>query len=166
MQTTGKIKTHNLGYPRIGENRELKRATEAFWNGSITEAKLVAHAAELRKRHWQKQKALGIDLIPSNDFSFYDQMKLLDGFVAFRYPADIGPGVWDIHSPRVPSVDEMESLLRKALVVLPEQLWVNPDCGLKTRRWEEVVPALENLVQASHHLRQAVAKERGRAVTS
>lgn len=95
------------------------------------------------------------------------QMELLAAFVEFRYPADIGPGVWDIHSPRVPSVDEMENLLRKALVVLtPEQLWVNPDCGLKTRRWEEVVPALENLVEASRRLRQTVAKEPGRAVTS
>jgi len=85
------------------------------------------------------------------------QMELLAAFVEFRYPADIGPGVWDIHSPRVPSVDEMEDLLRKALVVLtPEQLWVNPDCGLKTRRWEEVIPALENMVQASHRLRQTV----------
>jgi 5-methyltetrahydropteroyltriglutamate--homocysteine methyltransferase len=85
------------------------------------------------------------------------QMELLAAFVEFRYPADIGPGVWDIHSPRVPSADEMEDLLRKALVVLtPEQLWVNPDCGLKTRRWEEVIPALENMVQASHHLRQTV----------
>ncbi len=74
MQTIGKIKTHNLGYPRIGENRELKRATEAFWNGSITEAQLFANAAKLRRHHWQKQQAIGIDLIPSNDFSFYDQM--------------------------------------------------------------------------------------------
>src|SRR3982074_2810223 len=74
MQTTEKIKTHNLGYPRIGEGRELKRATEAFWNGTLTEAELLAHAAELRGHHWQKQQALGIDLIPSNDFSLYDQM--------------------------------------------------------------------------------------------
>ncbi len=74
MQTTEKIKTHNLGYPRIGESRELKRATEAFWNGTITEAELLAKAAELRRHHWQKQQALGIDLIPSNDFSLYDQM--------------------------------------------------------------------------------------------
>jgi 5-methyltetrahydropteroyltriglutamate--homocysteine methyltransferase len=83
------------------------------------------------------------------------QMELLSAFVTYRYPADIGPGIWDIHSPRVPSVDEMENLLRKALVVLtPEQLWVNPDCGLKTRRWEEVIPALENLVKASARLRR------------
>ena len=69
MQTTEKIKTHNLGYPRIGESRELKRATEAFWNGTITEAELLAKAAELRRHHWQKQQALGIDLIPSKDRS-------------------------------------------------------------------------------------------------
>jgi 5-methyltetrahydropteroyltriglutamate--homocysteine methyltransferase len=88
------------------------------------------------------------------------QMELLAAFAEFRYPADIGPGVWDIHSPRVPSADEMEDLLRKALVVLtPEQLWVNPDCGLKTRRWEEVIPALENMVQASHRLRQTVGSD-------
>jgi 5-methyltetrahydropteroyltriglutamate--homocysteine methyltransferase len=94
------------------------------------------------------------------------QMELLAAFVEFRYPADIGPGVWDIHSPRVPSVDEMENLLRKALVVLtPEQLWVNPDCGLKTRRWEEVVPALENMVQAGRRLRETVGSETGTAVT-
>jgi 5-methyltetrahydropteroyltriglutamate--homocysteine methyltransferase len=95
------------------------------------------------------------------------QMELLSAFVEFRYPADIGPGVWDIHSPRVPSVDEMENLLRKALVVLtPEQLWVNPDCGLKTRRWEEVIPALENLVQACRRLRQTVALEPRATTTS
>jgi 5-methyltetrahydropteroyltriglutamate--homocysteine methyltransferase len=94
------------------------------------------------------------------------QMELLAAFVEFRYPAEIGPGVWDIHSPRVPSVDEMENLLRKALVVLtPEQLWVNPDCGLKTRRWEEVVPALEHMVQASRRLRKTVGSETGTAVT-
>jgi 5-methyltetrahydropteroyltriglutamate--homocysteine methyltransferase len=86
------------------------------------------------------------------------QMELLAAFVEFLYPADVGPGVWDVHSPRVPSVDEMENLLRKALVVLrPEQLWVNPDCGLKTRQWEQVVPALENLVEASRRLRESVA---------
>lgn len=87
------------------------------------------------------------------------QMELLEAFVDFRYPADIGPGVWDIHSPRVPSVDEMESLLRKALNVLqPEQVWVNPDCGLKTRGWEEVAPALTNIVAAARRVRVTVGK--------
>ena len=81
-------------------------------------------------------------------------MELLDAFVSFAYPNDIGPGVYDIHSPRVPSQREMEALLEKALDVLkPGQLWVNPDCGLKTRGWAEVKPALVSMVAAAHALR-------------
>jgi 5-methyltetrahydropteroyltriglutamate--homocysteine methyltransferase len=81
-------------------------------------------------------------------------MELLGAFAQFRYPNDIGPGVWDIHSPRVPSADEMLGLIRAAAKVIPkERLWVNPDCGLKTRRWEEVKPALQNLVAAAHQAR-------------
>jgi 5-methyltetrahydropteroyltriglutamate--homocysteine methyltransferase len=82
-------------------------------------------------------------------------MELLDAFVRFRYPNCIGPGVYDIHSPRVPSVDEMTDRLRKALAVLrPEQLWVNPDCGLKTRDWSEVRASLANLVAAARRIRE------------
>ena len=82
------------------------------------------------------------------------KMELLDSFDEFDYPNEIGPGVYDIHSPRVPSVEEMESLIRTALDVLePSQMWVNPDCGLKTRRWVEVQPALENMVQAAENVR-------------
>jgi 5-methyltetrahydropteroyltriglutamate--homocysteine methyltransferase len=82
-------------------------------------------------------------------------MELLDAFVSFAYPNDIGPGVYDIHSPRVPSQGEMEALLEKALDVLkPGQLWVNPDCGLKTRGWAEVKPALVSMVAAAHALRK------------
>ena len=66
--------THNLGYPRIGENRELKRATEAFWKSDLSIDELVKTGSELRKTNWMKQKKAGIDLIPVNDFSFYDQM--------------------------------------------------------------------------------------------
>ena len=85
-------------------------------------------------------------------------MELLDGFAHSRYPMDVGPGVYDIHSPRVASADEMGDLLNKALAVLsPEQLWVNPDCGLKTRRWEEVRPSLVNMVQAAKSLREKSA---------
>lgn len=88
-------------------------------------------------------------------------MELLDAFTAYHYPNPIGPGVYDIHSPRIPSVDEMVTLLRKAAQVLaPEQVWVNPDCGLKTRRWEEVRPALGAMVQAAHTLRQEYARTR------
>ena len=81
-------------------------------------------------------------------------MELLDAFVRFRYPNEIGPGVYDIHSPRVPATESMVQLLRKALEVLqPEQIWVNPDCGLKTRRWEEVRPSLVNMVAAAQVMR-------------
>ena len=82
-------------------------------------------------------------------------MELLDGFGKFAYPNDIGPGVYDIHSPRVPRVEEMERLLRKARSVIPDaRLWVNPDCGLKTRGWPETCEALSNMVLAARKLRQ------------
>ncbi|WP_270089355.1 5-methyltetrahydropteroyltriglutamate--homocysteine S-methyltransferase [Sphingobacterium sp. SYP-B4668] len=83
------------------------------------------------------------------------QMKLLNAFAGdFKYPNDIGPGVYDIHSPRVPSTEEMVDLLRKAKAVVPaEQLWVNPDCGLKTRAWPETKAALESMVEAAKILR-------------
>jgi 5-methyltetrahydropteroyltriglutamate--homocysteine methyltransferase len=85
------------------------------------------------------------------------QMELLGAFAAFRYPNEIGPGVYDIHSPRVPSQPEVEQLLDKAPAVLaPEQIWVNPDCGLKTRKWEEVKPALVAMIAAARALRARV----------
>jgi 5-methyltetrahydropteroyltriglutamate--homocysteine methyltransferase len=83
-------------------------------------------------------------------------MELLDAFVRYKYPNEIGPGVYDIHSPRVPSVAEMVRLLRKAAAVLPaDQLWVNPDCGLKTRKWPETTESLTNMVAAAQQMRQA-----------
>jgi 5-methyltetrahydropteroyltriglutamate--homocysteine methyltransferase len=87
------------------------------------------------------------------------QMELLKAFEAYRYPNEIGPGVYDIHSPRVPGADEMRALLHAAVKYLsPEQIWVNPDCGLKTRRWEEVRPALANMVRAANAIRQELAQ--------
>lgn len=78
------------------------------------------------------------------------QMELLNAFADFKYPNEIGPGVYDIHSPRVPSKEEMLELLKKAQAVIPaQQLWVNPDCGLKTRHWEETEKALIAMVEAS-----------------
>ncbi len=83
------------------------------------------------------------------------RMGLLDAFTHYHYPNGIGPGIWDIHSPRAPSLEEMTGLLQKACGVLsPANLWVNPDCGLKTRKWEEVVPALRNMVDAARRLRE------------
>jgi 5-methyltetrahydropteroyltriglutamate--homocysteine methyltransferase len=85
-------------------------------------------------------------------------MELLQAFLDFDYPNEIGPGVWDIHSPRVPSAEEMAGLLRRATNRIPvERLWVNPDCGLKTRGWAEVRPAMENLVAAARRLRAELA---------
>jgi 5-methyltetrahydropteroyltriglutamate--homocysteine methyltransferase len=82
------------------------------------------------------------------------QMELLDVFAGYRYPAEIGPGVYDIHSPRVPAVDEMAKLLKAAAQRLPaDQLWVNPDCGLKTRKWPETRLAVENMVAAAQAVR-------------
>jgi 5-methyltetrahydropteroyltriglutamate--homocysteine methyltransferase len=90
-------------------------------------------------------------------------MELLDAFAGFQYPNDIGPGVYDIHSPRVPSQAEMEDLLEKALKVLsPQQLWVNPDCGLKTRGWAEVKPALVSMVAAAKAVRSKLEKSNAR----
>jgi 5-methyltetrahydropteroyltriglutamate--homocysteine methyltransferase len=86
------------------------------------------------------------------------QMELLQTFAQYRYPNEIGPGVYDIHSPRIPLVEEMVDLLRKAATVLsPVQVWVNPDCGLKTRRWEEVRPALIAMVEAARVVRADLA---------
>ncbi len=86
-------------------------------------------------------------------------MEILEAFRTFKYPNEVGPGVYDIHSPRIPSADEMAALLEKAVQALsPDQLWVNPDCGLKTRRWEEVIPALTNMVAAAKRLREQYAK--------
>ena len=82
-------------------------------------------------------------------------MELLRGFGEFSYPNEIGPGVYDIHSPRVPEVDEMVRLMQKAQAVVPrENLWINPDCGLKTRGWPETEAALRNMVQAAIVVRQ------------
>eukprot|EP00190_Bangiopsis_sp_CCMP1999_P007480 CAMPEP_0198725618 /NCGR_PEP_ID=MMETSP1475-20131203/2898_1 /TAXON_ID= ORGANISM="Unidentified sp., Strain CCMP1999" /NCGR_SAMPLE_ID=MMETSP1475 /ASSEMBLY_ACC=CAM_ASM_001111 /LENGTH=778 /DNA_ID=CAMNT_0044487421 /DNA_START=185 /DNA_END=2521 /DNA_ORIENTATION=- len=84
------------------------------------------------------------------------QMELLDAFCRFKYPSEIGPGVYDIHSPRVPAKDEILVLLRKAAdVIPPSNLWVNPDCGLKTRGWEETEPALKLMVEAAQEIRQS-----------
>jgi 5-methyltetrahydropteroyltriglutamate--homocysteine methyltransferase len=81
-------------------------------------------------------------------------MELLEAFSEFAYPNEIGPGVYDIHSPNIPTVDSMVRMIQKASRDIPPQrLWVNPDCGLKTRQWAEVIPALANMVEATKVLR-------------
>src|SRR5882672_7304166 len=91
-------------------------------------------------------------------------MELLEGFGEFRYPNEIGPGVYDIHSPRVPDAGEMLKLLEKAARVIPlERLWVNPDCGLKTRGWPETEAALARMVEAARSMRARAATREHRA---
>jgi 5-methyltetrahydropteroyltriglutamate--homocysteine methyltransferase len=83
-------------------------------------------------------------------------MELLDAFEHFQYPNEIGPGVYDIHSPNIPTQDQIVRLMQQAATrIPPERLWVNPDCGLKTRQWGEVIPALQNMVAAAKALREA-----------
>ena len=85
-------------------------------------------------------------------------MELLDAFIDFKYPNEIGPGVYDIHSPRVPDKQEMVDLLKKAHNVLKkEQIWVNPDCGLKTRGWPETKDALKAMVDATKEVRSSIS---------
>ncbi|MEM9494863.1 MAG: 5-methyltetrahydropteroyltriglutamate--homocysteine S-methyltransferase [Pseudomonadota bacterium] len=86
------------------------------------------------------------------------QMELLEDFKDFNYPNEIGPGVWDIHSPRVPYTEEMVTLIEKAVKVIPaERIWVNPDCGLKTRGWPEVEASIEKMVSAAATLRESIS---------
>jgi len=81
-------------------------------------------------------------------------MEILSAFSRFNYPNEIGPGVYDIHSPRLPQAHEIEQLLRQALMVIPAaRLWVNPDCGLKTRNWQQVEAALASMVAVARTLR-------------
>jgi 5-methyltetrahydropteroyltriglutamate--homocysteine methyltransferase len=88
-------------------------------------------------------------------------MELLEAFSDFEYPNEIGPGVYDIHSPNVPEVGQMVHLMRRAAEGVPaERLWVNPDCGLKTRGWAEVEPSLRNMVAAARQLRRELGVER------
>ena len=84
-------------------------------------------------------------------------MELLEAFDQFKYPNAIGPGVYDIHSPNIPTTQHMVELMKKAAEQIPaERLWVNPDCGLKTRQWSEVTPALANMVAAAKTLRASL----------
>ncbi len=85
-------------------------------------------------------------------------MELLDVFNSFKYPNEIGPGVYDIHTPNIPTQEHITQLLKKAAERIPvERLWINPDCGLKTRQWAEVIPALKNMVAVAQQLRSAMA---------
>ena len=153
--------------PAIREGLPLRRADWATYLAWATRAFRVAASAvrDDTQIHTHMCYAEFNDILP--DIAAMDadvitietsrsDMELLRGFGHFRYPNEIGPGVYDIHSPRVPDTAEMLRLLKKATEVIPAgQLWVNPDCGLKTRAWPETEAALQRMVAAARTLRQA-----------
>lgn len=163
------IKVIQIDEPAIREGLPLKRADWAAYLKWAGEAfRLSSYGcADTTQIHTHMCYSEFNDILPAIADLDADvitietsrsDMELLTAFGDFKYPNDIGPGVYDIHSPRVPEQSEIEHLLRKALDVIPaERLWVNPDCGLKTRGWPETLSALENMVAVTKKLRQELA---------
>ncbi|MBI3526410.1 MAG: 5-methyltetrahydropteroyltriglutamate--homocysteine S-methyltransferase [Betaproteobacteria bacterium] len=152
--------------PAFREGLPLKRRNwESYLDWAVHAFKLsAAAAADETQIHTHMCYSEFNDILPAIAAMDADvitietsrsKMELLDGFGQFSYPNEIGPGVYDIHSPRVPSTDEMTRLLERACgVIPPERLWVNPDCGLKTRGWPETEAALRSMVEAAHRMRK------------
>ena len=178
-----------LGTPRIGPRRELKLALERYWSGKNDENALLTTAAALRAANWARQKALGVTVIPSNDFSLYDHVLdtsvmvgaipphygwtggtvSLETYFAMARGSNGGPGqpahdhVGQGHSSCAAAQEMTKWFDTNYHYMVPElarrrlsdrQIWINPDCGLKTRTWEEVKPALANMVEAAQRIRQ------------
>ena len=165
------IKVIQIDEPAIREGLPLRKADRASYldwavtafrisaSGVLDETQIHTHMCYSEFNDIIKHIAsMDADVITIE--TSRSQMELLEAFADFKYPAEIGPGVYDIHSPRVPSVDEMVSLLEKAAALLPAgNIWVNPDCGLKTRKWPETQIALENMVRAAGVAREVFSKE-------
>ena len=155
--------------PALREGLPLQKAKWHFYlDWAVRAFKLSASvAADTTQIHTHMCYAEFNDILPSIAAMDADvitietsrsAMELLDGFGEFDYPNEIGPGVYDIHSPRIPSVEAIEKLMLRAMDVIPaERLWINPDCGLKTRGWPETEEALRHMVQAAKNLRAYVA---------
>lgn len=160
------IRAIQIDEPAFREGLPLRRADwDAYLDWAVNSFRLassvVEDATQIHTHMCYSEFNAVIDSIAAMDADVISveasrsKMELLSAFDRFDYPNEIGPGVYDIHSPRVPAVEDMETLIEKALDVLDvEQLWVNPDCGLKTRRWVEVKPALVNMVTAAQNCRK------------
>ncbi|MFN7156448.1 MAG: 5-methyltetrahydropteroyltriglutamate--homocysteine S-methyltransferase [Acidovorax sp.] len=147
---------------RVGWKNYLDRATRAFRisaSGVRNDTQIHTHMCYSEFNDILPAiAAMDADVITIE--TSRSDMELLQGFGEFKYPNEIGPGVYDIHSPRVPGVQEMAVLLEKAAEVVPvEHLWVNPDCGLKTRGWPETEAALRHMVQAAQEVRERLLEE-------
>ena len=164
------IKVIQIDEPAIREGLPLKRADwDAYLNWAGESFRLSSSGCEDSTQiHTHMCYSEFNDILPAIAAMDADvitietsrsDMELLTAFGEFKYPNDIGPGVYDIHSPRVPTEAEVEHLLRKAIEVVPvERLWVNPDCGLKTRGWKETLEQLQVMMNVTHKLRAELAK--------
>jgi 5-methyltetrahydropteroyltriglutamate--homocysteine methyltransferase len=147
---------------RSGWNNYLKWAVDSFkLTSSVVKSKTQIHTHMCYSEFNDIIEAISnMDADVISIETSRSQMELLDAFVDFKYPNDIGPGVYDIHSPRVPTKSEIKQLLEKATDLIPdEKIWVNPDCGLKTRGWPEVNQALKAMVEATVELRDIKVKK-------
>ena len=159
------VRIIQIDEPAIREGLPLKRAEQpAYLDWAVTAFRLatagVSDGTQIHTHMCYSEFNEIIDSISALDADVItietsrSDMKLLEAFEKFSYPNEIGPGVYDIHSPIVPSVAQVEDLIEKASHYIPrERLWINPDCGLKTRQWPETEAALANLVQAAKNLR-------------
>nr|WP_101135636.1 5-methyltetrahydropteroyltriglutamate--homocysteine S-methyltransferase [Neisseria meningitidis] len=164
------IKVIQIDEPAIREGLPLKRADwDAYLNWAGESFRLSSAGCEDSTQiHTHMCYSEFNDILPAIAAMDADvitietsrsDMELLTAFGEFKYPNDIGPGVYDIHSPRVPTEAEVEHLLRKAIEVVPvERLWVNPDCGLKTRGWKETLEQLQVMMNVTRKLRAELAK--------
>ena len=160
------IRIIQIDEPAIREGLPLrKKEWDEYFDWAITAFRLacagVKDITQIHTHMCYSEFNLIMDKIAELDAdvisieSSRSQMELLDAFSEFKYPNEIGPGIYDIHSPRIPSKDEILGLLQKASKLIhPEKIWVNPDCGLKTRGWAETKIALTNMVKAAEELRR------------
>jgi 5-methyltetrahydropteroyltriglutamate--homocysteine methyltransferase len=163
------IRIIQIDEPALREAMPLRRADQpSYWRWAIDGFRLAAAgASEAVQIHTHMCYSEFGDIIESiaeldADALYIEAarsgMELLTSFAAIGYPSEVGPGLYDIHSPVVPTADEMAERLRAAaLVIPPERLWANPDCGLKTRRWSEVEPSLRHLVAAARQVAAELA---------
>jgi 5-methyltetrahydropteroyltriglutamate--homocysteine methyltransferase len=164
LQQAG-IRIIQIDEPAFREAMPLKRRdVQDYLDWSVAAFRLAASAAWAQTQiHTHMCYAEFSDILPAIAAMDADvitletsrsKMEILQAFGTFAYPNELGPGVYDIHSPRIPTVEEIEALLERAAGVIPlSRLWVNPDCGLKTRGWDETQAALTNMVLAAKRLR-------------
>ena len=147
------IQTMTLGYARMGKQREVKKALELFWNNTLDSDALLNVVRDVEASHWKTQRDAGADVISIENSR--SNNRTLQEVIEGGYSHQIGNGIYDIHSPVIPTKTQLVEQLQVSIANLPtQQIWVNPDCGLKTRRWDEIVSALRNMVEAAKHVRE------------